>query len=202
MLPPCTNKNKPSTPTIPPPPTYPLLLLRAFLLLNIALACRPLLRKADTCEDIPLTPAQRQLLNLPPLSRPATPQEKDQYITPPRYSRSATPNSSLRVAVSDSPLSGRSSTTPLDFRSPQRGSSGSPLTPSGAERRRLSYNNNNNPSSRSSPLSTSEFDAAGLLATPTKVGQRASVGLNNKWLYERGRGSSGARGSGSGSGGF
>ena len=56
-----------------------------------------------------------------------------------------------------------------------------------AERRRLSYN-----------FGTSEFDAGGSMmgTTPTKINNRASVGLNSKWLYEKGRGSPGAVGVG------
>lgn len=88
---------------------------------------------------------------------------------------------------------------------PQREGSGSPFSPqsyspmrsgvgAGGERRRLSYN------ARSSPLSASDFDmssagtttgvSGGLesTSTPTRKGNRASVGLNNKWLYEKGMG--------------
>jgi nucleoporin POM34 len=160
----------------------------------VGIAAMPLFRKPDPCHDIPLTPAQRQLLGLPPSSRPATPQEKEQWITPPRYSRSAsnTPlssTSSLRAEVSGSPI------PPLSapYGSGKRRQSGSPLTPGGVEeRRRLSLN-------RNSPLNISEFDAAGSVGTPSKVNQRASVGLNSKWLYEKGRASpTGSRISGSG----
>ncbi len=78
--------------------------------------------------------------------------------------------------------------SPFGSGTQQRRASGSPLTPSGtpsnaaAAGRRLSYN------PRSSPLGLSEFDAGG---TPTKVmgNPRASVGLNSKWLYEKGRAS-------------
>lgn len=139
------------------------------------------------------------------MSRPATPQEKEQWITPPRYSRSrsATPQSaasSLRAQASDSPSSGS-----MFGATPQREGSGSPFSTQsyspmlsgaaagGGERRRLSYN------ARSSPLSVSDFDAStasttGMgtatesTSTPTRKGNRASVGLNNKWLYEKGMG--------------
>jgi nucleoporin POM34 len=119
------------------------------------------------------------------MTRSATPAEEAQYVTPPRFSRSATPTSSLRGEVGDySPLSGRGSG--LD--SSLRGSSpfGSPLG-GGSERRKLSYTSS---SARNSPLSVSEFEAVGggSLATPTK-GSKATLGLNNKWLYEKGRGS-------------
>ena len=183
-----------------PYPNYLLLVLRLFFLANIAVALSPLFRKPDSCEDVPLTPAQRQLLGLPPMSRPATPLEQTQWVTPPRYSRSHTPKSatsSLRAQASGSPSSGRG--MPFEAASPSgsthRRGSASPLTPSGArgaERRRLSYTN------RSSPLSTSEFDAVGSMSTPTKT-NRASVGLNSKWLYEKGRGSPIGSGWGTGS---
>ena len=169
------------------------------------MSAMPLCRQPDTCEDIPLSPDQRRLLGLPPMSRPATPQEKEQWVTPPRFSRSATPrstSSSIRPEPSGSRLSGRG--TPLEGSTSflRRSISGSPFASStqeptigsgslysemlrsGGERRRLSYSN-----TRSSPLSLSEFEEAGKsVHTPTK-GSKASVGLNNKWLYEKGRGS-------------
>ncbi|KAK4544230.1 hypothetical protein LTR36_004440 [Oleoguttula mirabilis] len=181
---------------------YTLYLLRAFFTLNLALALAPLFRPQDACEDIPLTPAQRHHLGLPPMTRSATPQEKEQYVTPPRYSRSTTPqssSSSMRALASDSPLSGRNTSPALDGSTgiSRRSVSGSPFgsqrpaSPlaaglrdgAGEQRRRLSFQ-----STRSSPLGTSEFDAVGSIGTPTKSG-KASVGLNSKWLYEKGRGS-------------
>ena len=215
----------PSLPTstilaLRPYDTYALLLLRLLLSTNILIATLPLLRNKDACEDIPLTPAQRQLLGLPPMSRPATPQEKEQWITPPRYTRSRSgtpqsPGSSLRAQASGSPGSGS-----MFGNSMQRQGSGSPfggngspgqwspssLTPLrggvGDERRRLSYN------ARQSPLSASDFDStmgtttgmeSASIGTPTRKGNRASVGLNSKWLYEKGKGSP-RRGSGGGAG--
>ncbi|EMC93948.1 hypothetical protein BAUCODRAFT_36408 [Baudoinia panamericana UAMH 10762] len=177
---------------IEPYALYALNLLRAFFILNVSLAVLPAFRQLDSCEDVPLTPSQRRLLGLPPMSRPATPQEQQQYATPPRYSRSATPQSattSLRGNASDSPLGGRGS--PFDSSQLRQGVSGSPRpSPLGSslrsgerdESRRLSYN-------RSSPLSTPEFDAVGNVSTPTK-NSKASVPLNSKWLYDKGRASS------------
>ncbi|KAK5119860.1 hypothetical protein LTR85_007186 [Meristemomyces frigidus] len=180
---------------------YTLYLLRAFFAINIALALAPLFRPQDACEDIPLTPAQRHHLGLPPMTRPATPQEKEQYVTPPRYSRSTTPQqqssaSNMRALASDSPLGNRQSGSPIDGSSSRRSVSGSPFASSqrpsplasglrdvGDQRRRLSFQSN-----RSSPLGTSDFDALGSIGTPTKS-SKASVGLNSKWLYEKGRGS-------------
>ncbi|SMR60180.1 unnamed protein product [Zymoseptoria tritici ST99CH_3D1] len=189
-----------------PYPSYILWAIRLVFFTNAFFAILPAVRTADACEDIPLSPKQRSLLGLPPMSRPATPQEKEQYVTPPRFARSSTPrsagNTGMRAEGLDSPLSGRG--TPLNtsgtggsIRAPGSGSpynsglyrsvsgsggmggSGSGMQ-SAAEstRRRLSYTN-----TRSSPLTVSEFEAMGQ-GTPSK---RASVGLNNKWLYEKGR---------------
>ncbi|CAK4030926.1 Nucleoporin POM34 [Lecanosticta acicola] len=183
-----------------PWPMYALWAIRLLFLAFIGVAAAPLLRTPDACEDIPLTPQQRKLLGLPPMSRPATPQEQEQYVTPPRFSRSNTPrssSSSIRAEVSGSPLSGRG--TPMESASFLRSGSGSPFgsaqrptsvnqSPqysalrSGGERRRLSYT-----SDRSSPLSESLFDTSGSTSTPTKS-NKTSLGLNNKWLYEKGRG--------------
>lgn len=146
--------------------------------------------------DIPLTPSQRALLGLKPTTAPYTP--GGAYITPPRYSRSATPQSSASRAgsqssYSGSPLANRGRSDSMD-RSFGPGSKGGP----------------NNLYGGGSPLvqkalseSTSRrlsFDSAsvssGLPNTPTPaIGTgRASVGLNSKWLYERGRGSPTGRG--------
>lgn len=154
---------------------YLIWLLRLFFLGNILLAFAPLFQPQDNCEDVPLSAAQRQLLGLAPMSRPATPQEQGQWVTPPRYSksRSATPSSgnSLRAQPSGSPLSGRG--PPLSGSQLRRSFSGSSLARPGSE--------------RGSPFDTSDVDAAGN-STPTKS-NKASVPLNSKWLYEKGRGS-------------
>lgn len=174
------------------------------------LSLTPLFRPRDTCDDIPLTDTQRTRLALPPRSRPASPAEIQSYVTPPRYSRSATPGSgnSTRGGAqgSESPL-GRGLASPLEnslrresFNSTRRLS---PLNANGSgsgvdHRRRLSFQT----SGRSSP---SEFEAwggsVGSVGTPTKSG-KASVGLNSKWLYEKGRGSPRGAASGSGLAGF
>lgn len=160
------------------------------------------------------------------MSRPATPQEEAQYVTPPRYSRSATPRSSLgsagsladslRVQARGSPLSGRGS--PLDasmsinspFGSTRRGSgSGSPFSASPLKDKMLSNSELGRRGSfgssmgrreslgspRGSPMG-GDFDN---LSSPAKSG-RASVGLNSKWLYQKGRASPGLAGNGWGTG--
>ncbi|KAF2864582.1 hypothetical protein K470DRAFT_208656 [Piedraia hortae CBS 480.64] len=145
--------------------SYFLNLLRAFFLVNMVIAFKPLYQSPDTCEDIPLTPAQRKLLGLPPMSRPATPHEQAQWVTPPRYSRNSTPQgrgASFHRSTSESPFK-------ASPRAPSRNSG--ELEPW---------------VSRGSPLGLS--DREGGVATPSK-NNRASVGLNTKWLYERGRGS-------------
>jgi nucleoporin POM34 len=182
----------------------------------MAITLSPLFRKPDACEDIPLTPQQRHALGLPPMSRPATPQEEAQYVTPPRYSRSATPRSSfgsagsfadsLRVQARGSPLSGRGSQLDASFNSPfgstRRGSgSGSPYSASPLKDKIFSNSEvgrrgSLGSSSRGSPMG-GDFDP--MSSTGAKSG-RASVGLNSKWLYQKGRASPGLVGNGWGTG--
>jgi len=180
---------------------YPIILLRLLLVFNILAACSPLIRRKDDLADIPLTPSQRALLGLDPrTSTPATP--GTQYITPPRYARSSTPRSGTpgsgsSSTYSSSPLSGKGSP------SMGRAGTGSPFSPSpspllqkaigGGARdftRRQSYGSQ-------SPLGASmNGRESGLFGTPTSpsptTGKGASVGLNSRWLYERGRASSGS----------
>lgn len=59
---------------------YSVYTLQIVLLINMAITLSPLFRRPDACEDIPLTPQQRHALGLPPMSRPATPQEEAQYF--------------------------------------------------------------------------------------------------------------------------
>ncbi|KAI7157204.1 hypothetical protein KC349_g5778 [Hortaea werneckii] len=221
-----------TSPTYQSTTFYTHLLLRAFLTLNIALSLAPLFRPQDPCDDIPLTDSQRYHLGLPPRTRPATPMEEKEYITPPRYSRnSSTPQSDrggngTRLFASESPLGTRSAGgSPLDSsRRGDRGSlGGSPFGTSSqrpSPRQRSSFQGL---TQRSSPLGGLNNDLDGFgssllggsTGTPTKssgattttpVG-KASVGLNSKWLYEKGRGSprsggGGGGGSGSSSSGF
>ncbi|KAI9712384.1 MAG: hypothetical protein M1820_001597 [Bogoriella megaspora] len=168
---------------------YVLWAFRAMLLYNVGIALSPLVMPKDDLSDIPLTPAQRKLLGLAPALSPAPP--GSQYATPPRFPRS-TPRSSER-ATAGSPLSGRSS--------PGAGSpSGSPYSaaPSpllqkavnGSATRRLSYGTPS-PLSISRVASESSLEQSKLPSTPTPASaNRSSVGLNNKWLYDRGRSNS------------
>ncbi|KAI7665945.1 hypothetical protein D0864_13353 [Hortaea werneckii] len=227
-----------TSPTYQSTTFYTHLLLRAFLTLNIALSLAPLFRPQDPCDDIPLTDSQRYHLGLPPRTRPATPMEEKNYVTPPRYSRNSTPQSdraSLRLFASDSPLGTRSAgASPLDRSlggSPFASSSQRPSPLGGRQsaaaaaaagmnsspRRRSSFQG---ATQRGSPLGgLNDLDGfgssvfGGSTGTPTKsngattttpVG-KASVGLNSKWLYEKGLWSprsGGGSGGGSGFAGF
>ena len=160
---------------------------------NIVAACRPLIRAKDDISDIPLTPAQRKLLGLPPSSTPPTPDTK--YATPPRYARTSTP-------LSGSPASkGSFSNSPLAERgSPVGNVSGSVFSPGASPllqkamggagfdgSRRHSYGS-------PSPLgpSGSRINLPETPSTPSPAGKGASVGLNNRWLYDKARRNSGS----------
>lgn len=161
--------------------------LRGYAAFIICLALLPLLYNKDDLSDIPLTPTQRSLLGLGPSSQPATP--GSQYITPPRYSRSSTPRSgaSSRSAspYSASPIGG------LGGGAGTYSPTASPLYQKALGRdvtRRLSYGS---PSqlgmSRMLEQSSSSLTSNN---TPSPMpGRGASVSINNKWLYEKGRGS-------------
>ncbi|OCK84454.1 hypothetical protein K432DRAFT_345127 [Lepidopterella palustris CBS 459.81] len=175
-----------------PYPFFLMLAFRILLLTNIALALLPLFRRKDEIVDIPLTPSQRAALGLDPnLGMPQTPGTT--YITPPRYARSTTRSSRSNT---QSPLSGRSSPLgkPVSASNSPFSPNASPLLQKaiggGAAARRLSYD-------RQSPLGASLFgdsSSSNTPGTPTPAPAKASVGLNNRWLYERGRGTPGGRG--------
>lgn len=177
--------------------------VRLIFLYNIAVACLPILRRylrKDEIADIPLTPSQRAAMGLDPsVKTPATPGSafaSPNYVTPPRYARS-TPRTSFSGSErksSESPLSG----SPLGM---GKSTSNSPFSPGataqsplfqkalggGSADRRRSF-------SRQSPLSANLFgdsSASTTPGTPTPAPAKASVGLNNRWLYEKGRGSPG-----------
>ena len=176
-------------------------LLRAVFLYNVFVASLPLMRGKDHLVDIPLTPSQRALLGLDPnATPPMTP--GTQYITPPRYPRSSTPRTgtpgSRSSSTANSPMSRKDS--------PSFGKQGSesPFTLSasplwqkavGGARdpgRRHSYGS---PSPLGPGVSGKEMSVLGAPNTPSpSTGRGASVALNSRWLYERGRGSPGSRG--------
>lgn len=168
---------------------YVLLILRTLPLLGIAYACKPLLQNADDLSDIPLTPSQRALLGLDPASRAATP--GSDYITPPRYARSTTPRSN-GGSQSGSPASGRDSIrgSPGTSYSP----SASPLLHKAINRDAGSRRSFGSPSASVFGKSMSESSMGFGFNSPSPTNNRgASVGLNNRWLYEKGRGSPGLR---------
>ncbi|WYZ38843.1 hypothetical protein EsH8_III_000757 [Colletotrichum jinshuiense] len=161
-------------------------------LFNIGMAMLPLFRPADDLSDIPLTPAQRKLLGLPASSVAATPDAV--YSTPPRYSRtpSLAGSPASNRSFSGSPLSGRGS--------PALGASlnGQSYSPSPLQNSPSKFSgsfNSNRRSSFGSSVNLGASTSSSLFPDPStpspSTGKRTSVGLNNKWLYERGRRSSG-----------
>ncbi|KAK4237987.1 nuclear pore complex component-domain-containing protein [Achaetomium macrosporum] len=184
-------------------------------LINIAFALLPLVRTQDDLSDIPLTPAQRKLLGLPPSSKPATPNSV--YSTPPKYSRTpsmAGSPASIKSYTS-SALSNLASPGSGQYSSPRLGTSPSKLNPSPYSPstvspllhkavggginggRTVSFGS---PGSLGASTTSSLFGASTSSSvfgdgppTPTPAtGKRSSVSLNNKWLYEKGRRSSGS----------
>lgn len=176
-------------------------LLRLLFFINILVAIFPLIRRKDDLSDIPLTPSQRALLGLDPnVSSPATP--GGTFITPPRYALSSTPRSSTppsrNSAYSTSPLSGYGSQVSL--KDGQGGSSFSPASPSPLLQKALGARDSTRRASYGSPspngigAGVNSTSLVGLPSTPSPVsGKGSSVGLNNRWLYERGRASPGGR---------
>lgn len=161
-------------------------------ILNIMSACMPLVRREDDLADIPLTSAQRKLLGLPPTSAAPTPDAN--YSTPPRYSRTPSIAGSVgsRGSYASSPLSGRGSPAL------QGGGSGSPYSPVGSPlyKKGLDISTNGRRSSIGSQNPFATSTSTNLFSDPgtpsPSGGKRTSVGLNSKWLYERGRKSSGS----------
>ncbi|OLN84922.1 Nucleoporin POM34 [Colletotrichum chlorophyti] len=167
-------------------------LIQLIPLANIALAVLPLLRPADDLADIPLTPAQRKLLGLPPSSAAATPDAT--YSTPPRYSRtpSLAGSPASNRSYSGSPLSGRGSPA---LGASLNGQSYSPSPLNNSPSKFSASLNSNRRSSFGSSTNLGASTGSSLFPDPgtpsPSTGKRTSVGLNNKWLYERGRRSSG-----------
>lgn len=157
---------------------------------NIFVAMWPLIRAKDDMSDIPLTPAQRKLLGLPPSNKPLASGES--YVTPPRFTRTPTPMSGSPNNRPSSPQSG----SPLNGRN----SSGSPFSPSTSQYLQKAMGGvGTSGSRRHSYGSPSPLGQAGsrinLQQTPGSPSPAASkgssVGLNNRWLFEKGRRNSG-----------
>lgn len=194
---------------------------QALPLLNIGLACLPLVRPKDDLSDIPLTTAQRKLLGLKPSAAVPTPDSA--YSTPPRYNRTPSINSSVAKpspTSSDFSTSGSPASLPTlngSLYSPA-GSAASPLLQKVLRASSYGPQSSLNLSSYGpqSPLNTSTYGLQSPLdastssfnlstgssifseppPTPSPIGgptggKRISVGLNNKWLYDRSRRGSG-----------
>jgi len=171
--------------------TYFFTVVRIVLIFNILVALRPLVHRKDDLSDIPLTPAQRRLLGLPPSNTPPTP--GSQYVTPPRYPRSTTPQSgSPSNNYTPSPLSGKGSPAQGTSRESPFSPNASPLLSKAiggglAGIKRPSYGS-------PSPLGTGASKGNWLESPSTpspSTGKGPSVTLNNKWLWEKGRRRSG-----------
>lgn len=171
--------------------TYPdvtLLILQLIFVMNIVIALYPLFRPKDDLSDIPLTPTQRSLLGLDPsVTPPVTPGTT--YITPPKYRLSASRTASP-ASKTGSPLSRSASA------SGHRLSSGGSFSPSSSPLFHKAIANGGRDSGRRPSFgSSSLFDRSSPFressigpATPSPMGgKRVSLGLSNKWLYERSR---------------
>ncbi|KAI1391435.1 NPCC-domain-containing protein [Hypoxylon trugodes] len=161
-------------------------------LFNIGTNLLPLVRPKDDLSDIPLTPGQRRLLGLPSCNAPPTPGSV--YSTPPRYARTPSISGSAgsKRSFSSSPRSPASNYGSPNGNGGSGGFSGlaSPGSPllqkamNGA--RRSSLGSLGSPS----PMGQSTGSFFGVPDSPTpnpSAGKRSTVGLNSKWLYERGR---------------
>ncbi|CAD0052095.1 unnamed protein product [Aureobasidium pullulans] len=162
------------------------ILVRCVPVINIALALMPLARPTDDMTDIALTREQRQLLGLTPQDVPL-PTGSPGYITPPRYSRSSTPRSSAQRHASGSPMTRKGSPSSFDQSTlgVSKGPSGSPFSVSPLMQKAVG---GASAARTSSPLDNSLGSSSSGLATG-----KASVSLNSKWLYERGKGSPNGR---------
>lgn len=174
----------------------PLFLLQLFFVFNILVALYPLFRPKDDLSDIPLTPTQRSLLGLDPAATPpVTPGTT--FVTPPRYrlstSRKASPASRQTASRQTSPMSANASF------SERRSSISTPFSPVSSPLLYKAVSNGGRESVQrqsigsASPLARSNsFGESGMSSmgpgTPSPlVGKRASLGVKNKWLYERSR---------------
>ncbi|KAI1135128.1 NPCC-domain-containing protein [Hypoxylon sp. FL0543] len=163
----------------------------AIPLFNIGTNLLPLARKKDDFSDIPLTPGQRRLLGLPPSSAPPTPGSA--YSTPPRYARTPSISGSTgsKRSFSGSPASNDGSPTRGNGNFSVLGSPSSPLLHKAMNGARRSSIGSLGSLGSSSILgaSTGSF-YGGVPDTPSPTppaGKRSTIGLNSKWLYERGR---------------
>ncbi|KAL7949007.1 nuclear pore complex component domain-containing protein [Trichoderma barbatum] len=166
--------------------------------IQIGMACLPLIRPKDELSDIPLTATQRKLLGLDPSVIPPTPDAK--FSTPPRYSRTPSIAGSVgsRASYPDSPLDGRGDSISNSL-SPSFAGSISQFSPIGnplfqnvnsMSHSRPSFGSPGSFSSSIGPSTSSNIFSDPASPSPS-AGKRTSIGLNNKWLYEKGRRPSG-----------
>lgn len=199
-----------------PYPTGVFYLLQLVCVFNSLTALYPfilqVLDKKDDFSDIPLTPTQRKLLGLKPSSRPDTPDSV--YVTPPRYKRtpSSTPLSgspASRDSNIESPSSRRrgsigsfdqssTATEPYDLLNPSRypanrgnnlDATYSPDFSSRTHWQKATLGNQKRNSYGSpSPLGPSVGRGADAPGSPSPAATKgASVGLTNKYIYDKGR---------------
>ncbi|RKF55990.1 Nucleoporin POM34 [Erysiphe neolycopersici] len=145
----------------------------AILVYNIIIAFLPLFRQLDDLADIPLTPAQRKLLGLSPLSVAPTPGSK--FNTPPKYARTATPLSGSPIGLLSS---GKDRSSFGNF-------TGSPLSVLG----RFGGGTNPRISFRSKSISPSLKGIHETPGTPTPSLSKEGVTVSSKWLFDKGRSS-------------
>ncbi|KAM0257442.1 hypothetical protein ACHAQJ_004388 [Trichoderma viride] len=171
--------------------------------IQIGIACLPLVRPKDELSDIPLTATQRKLLGLDPAAIQPTPDAR--FSTPPRYSRTPSIAGSVgsRASYNGSPLEGRGSPVSIPL-SQSFGGSISQFSPIGSPLLQSVNSMSHRRSSFGSPGSfggsfSGSFGAStssNIFPDPTSPspsgGKRTSIGLNNKWLYEKGRRPSGS----------
>ncbi|KAI1337516.1 nuclear pore complex component-domain-containing protein [Xylariaceae sp. FL0016] len=167
---------------------YLYMALLAYPIVNIALNLLPILRPKDDLSDIPLTPGQRKLLGLPPSSAPPTPGSV--YSTPPRYSRTPSTSGSAasKRSFSGSPISNRS---PSNHGSPVGGSGGGFASPGNVLLQKAMHGARRSSIGSPSPLlgvstSTSLFGGPESPSPSPSASKRSTVGLSNKWRYEKG----------------
>ncbi|KAL8895176.1 MAG: hypothetical protein Q9207_008273 [Kuettlingeria erythrocarpa] len=179
------------------------ILLGVIPFVNVGVALYPLYRGQDDIPDIPLTPSQRALLGLDPnATPPQTPGTR--YITPPRYPYSPTPrngspasNRSNHSSAGSTPYSPRNRSS--DSPSYGRLGADSPFSPSSSPLwQKAGFGNGRDAERRQSigspsPLAIGKNDSRwSLPGTPSPLGSKlqgpgASVGLNNRWLYQKQR---------------
>lgn len=169
--------------------SYVTLAIRLLFFVNIALNLLPLVRRyyPDDMTDIPLTPSQRAAMGLKTAvgttHTPASACASPNYVTPPRYQRSTPRSNSFSSQDRPAGLARSSSASPFSPATSMNTSS--PLfqrAMGSSAAKRLSYGS----SDRGSGLFGDSPNSA-TPSTPTPSTGKASVSLNNKWLYDKRR---------------